>query len=97
MLDAESRIRANQITAISTLSTSLNEMCGKKTRDVEKGMRQSCEAQLEEQNDELMKNFKKENERREKELNDAHADALEAHTVKLAGEKESATEDMKKG
>jgi hypothetical protein len=39
VIDAESRVRENQISAISDLTTSLNEMCGKKTRDVEKAMR----------------------------------------------------------
>lgn len=62
VIDAESRVRENQISAISELTNKLNDMCGKKVRDVEKAMRQSCDAQLEEQNDDLMKNFKEENE-----------------------------------
>lgn len=45
-------------------------MCGKKTRDVEKAMRQSCEAQLEELNDDLMKKWKEENKKREQEAKD---------------------------
>lgn len=44
VIDAESRVRENQISAISELTNNLNDMCGKKVRDVEKSMRQSCDA-----------------------------------------------------
>jgi hypothetical protein len=67
VLDAESRIRENQIQAISELTTNMNKMCAKKVRDVDKAHRQSCNAQLEEQSDDMTKNFKKENDKREKE------------------------------
>lgn len=39
VLEAERRIRENQIQAISDLTNNLNDMCGKKVRDVEKAMR----------------------------------------------------------
>jgi len=77
VIDAESRVRENQIKAISELTNKLNDMCGKKNRDIEKAMRQSCDHQLEEQNDDLMKNFKDESELREKEWKDSHVTTLE--------------------
>lgn len=44
VLEAERKIRENQISAISDLTNNLNDMCGKKVRDVEKAMRQSCDS-----------------------------------------------------
>jgi len=62
-------------------------MCGKKNRDLEKAMRQSCEAQLEELNDDLMKKWKDENKRREQEWDEQHNAALVTLTSKLTDEK----------
>jgi hypothetical protein len=39
VIEAEARVRENQIKAISNLTNNLNDMCGKKVRDVEKAMR----------------------------------------------------------
>jgi hypothetical protein len=70
-------------------------MCGKKTRDVEKGMRKSCEAQIEDITGELEKKWQEENERREKEMQAQHDAALEAHTTKTNNEAEKGIETVK--